>query len=98
MPLSFQEKLHSGYFEANNYEWVSAKEARKDPAKARQLELFNADVRRRHAEFKQGALEQAGLTGHDKAEAVWAKAWEHGHSFGYREVLNWVMDLADLVL
>ena len=98
MPLSFQEKLQSGYYSDNNYEYVSAKEARNDPAKARQRELYGADTARRHAEFKADVLEEVGLTGHPKADKVFEKAWEMCHSAGYSEVTNYMYDLADLVL
>lgn len=39
-----------------------------------------------------------GMTGHPKADKVWSKAWEDGHSAGYGEVANIYLDLAELVL
>ena len=50
-----------------------------------------------NAFFKSEVLEESGLTGHCKADEVFAMAWEHGHSSGYYEVANWVHELAKLV-
>jgi hypothetical protein len=49
-------------------------------------------------QFEREAIEEAGLAGHPKAEKVFAKAWERGHSSGYEEVFNVLEDLAELVL
>ena len=48
--------------------------------------------------FKADVLAENGLTGHPKADLVFSKAWEHGHSSGNNDVAYWVADLADLVL
>lgn len=36
--------------------------------------------------------------GQHKADLLWAKAWDHGHSAGLHEVAFWYVDLAELVL
>lgn len=36
--------------------------------------------------------------GQRKADLLWAKAWDHGHSAGLHEVAFWYVDLAELVL
>lgn len=48
-------------------------------------------------EFKRLAISYVGLQNHPKADKVFAKAWDEGHSSGYMEVLNYLEDLADLV-
>ena len=63
-----------------------------------EMEKWNAENNRVHAEFRADATEYAGLKDHPKADAVWSKAWEHGHSSGFSEVLYWLEDLAELVL
>lgn len=98
MALTFREKLQSGYYSTNNYQWVSYKEAVRDPAKMRQYEMHQADAQRRHAEFEADVLEEVGLTNHPKAGKVYAKAWEMGHASGYAEVAHYVFDLAEIVL
>lgn len=96
--LGLFDKLQSGYYTTNNYEYVSRAQALRDPALARQKELYEADMQRRLDEFKADALEKAGLTGHPKADKVYHKAWEMGHSSGLHEVAHYLMDLAELVL
>lgn len=61
-------------------------------------EAFRVENRRLEAEFKADALEYVGLTNHRLAEKVWDKAWSDGHAYGYREVLNELEALADIVL
>lgn len=36
--------------------------------------------------------------GQHKADLLWAKAWDHGHSAGLHEVAFWYVDLAELVV
>jgi hypothetical protein len=38
-----------------------------------------------------------GLVGHPKADMLWSKAYEHGHSSGFAEVVVYYDDLADLL-
>lgn len=59
-------------------------------------------VNKQHKELnkvlKNKLIEDAGLTGHAKAEQCWSKAWDKGHSSGWNEVYLELCDLADLVL
>jgi len=52
---------------------------------------------RLYDEFRKDAIEYVGLTGHPKADKIYDKAWEDGHSCGYEEVLIHLEELADLV-
>lgn len=63
-----------------------------------QIDEYRKEDSRIHQAFRNDALLAAGLLGHPKADAVYAKAWEHGHSAGFEEVFNWIIDLADLVI
>jgi hypothetical protein len=47
--------------------------------------------------FKEDVLAEFGLTGHPKADKVYAMAWEHGHANGLSEVEYWVGELVELV-
>jgi flagellar biosynthesis/type III secretory pathway protein FliH len=38
-----------------------------------------------------------GMVGNAKADRLWRKAWEHGHSSGLEEVVQWYDDLWELV-
>lgn len=58
---------------------------------------YHAEDRRIHNEFVKDLLEELNLTGHPKAAVLIEKAWEHGHSGGYKEVVDWAHDLAELM-
>lgn len=47
--------------------------------------------------FKQDALEDLGLTDHPKADLLYSKAYERGHSAGLNEVWQVMEDLAELL-
>jgi hypothetical protein len=49
------------------------------------------------AAFRKSLEEEHGTVGHPKADLLWEKAWEDGHSGGYGEVLNYYIDLVELV-
>jgi len=50
------------------------------------------------AKFKEDALRDVGLEGHPKAEIIWTKAWEDGHSAGRHEVYMRLESYAEIVL
>jgi hypothetical protein len=37
------------------------------------------------------------LVGHPMADKLWAKAWQHGHSSGYYDVVNYYEDFMELL-
>lgn len=61
-------------------------------------EAYYTEMRRLEDQFKVDLLADLGLTGHPKADKVYALAWQRGHSSGYSEVYNEAIDLAELVL
>jgi hypothetical protein len=57
---------------------------------------FRKQADERHAH--QAKLEaKHGLTGHPKADKLYALAWDMGHSAGYSEVEIYYDDMADLL-
>lgn len=48
--------------------------------------------------FMVQAIRAAGLDGHPKAKELYELAWENGHEGGKEEVLNHLLDLADMEL
>ena len=64
--------------------------------RAAQTEYGN-DQRRLNEEFRRDAIEAVGLTGHPKADKAYAYADEHGHSSGYQDIYNILIDVAELV-
>lgn len=47
--------------------------------------------------FRSDAIEAVGLTGHPKADKVYAYAYQQGHSAGFSEVFNILQDVAEIV-
>lgn len=58
---------------------------------------YNFETGRLEHQLRLDIEEEEGLTGNPKAELLWIKAWERGHSSGYSDVYNVYLDLADLV-
>lgn len=61
-------------------------------------EQYQKEQRRIFQQFKVDALEEVGLTNHPKSEQAFNLAYERGHSGGYSDVYNELLDLADLLL
>ncbi len=62
------------------------------------MAAYNARTAALEAEFRADLEEYYGMTGHPKADLLYGKSWEHGHSSGLSEVANVYSDLVDLVL
>ncbi len=58
---------------------------------------WHADEQRLLEQFRKDLEAEFDLTGHPKADKVWSKAWEHGHSAGLGEVIYWYDEFADMV-
>jgi hypothetical protein len=48
--------------------------------------------------FRDDLFEHLGIEGHPKADLLFSKAYEHGHSGGYSEIVSWAEDLLELIL
>lgn len=58
---------------------------------------YNEEQGRLFARFKADLEEEHGMTGHPKADLLFEKAWDRGHSNGYAEVAMVYDDLVELV-
>lgn len=56
------------------------------------------DVKRLTNQFKQDLFEEFDVQNNPKAELLFSKAWELGHSAGLYEVLGHFENLVDLIL
>ncbi len=90
-PTNIYQKINEGYYNTK----VPYAPRHDD---AQQHNLYIEDSRRLEEEFKKDALQYVELSDHPKAEKTYAMAWDYGHSAGYSEVMNYLVDLADLVL
>lgn len=60
-------------------------------------EEYRAETARLEAEFKADLEREYGFVGHPKADAIYALAWDYGHSAGYSEVAMYYDELAQLL-
>ena len=68
------------------------------PALVAKRRAFRVEANRlEHTEFKAEALVAVGLADHPKADKAWRMAWGQGHSEGLESVLEYLIDLADLL-
>lgn len=75
----------------NTKTYSSAKEDRE------MWEAYRAEENRLHDLFYADFCAELGIVGHPKADALFEKAWEHGHSSGYSEVMQYGYDLVGLI-
>ncbi len=61
------------------------------------LNAYQTDSARLGTEFQNDAFEEVGITGNLKAQKCWDLAWDHGHSSGYNEVLNYLREFSELI-
>lgn len=106
--MDFYNKIETGYYMMQDVPYPKApKKDRVGVASgiyAKQKAKYDAEMvvyrdkqRERKAEFKVEALRYCRLTNHPKAEKAFDYAWEKGHANGYMEVVNELLDLAELL-
>lgn len=61
-------------------------------------EAYRADERRLEKLFREAALKSVGLEDYKLKDRVFDKAWSDGHSYGYMEVYNHLVELAHLII
>jgi hypothetical protein len=87
----------SNRFEKNNFCSKCGKDLNIVKNKIKEMkEAYNKREGEIYIEFKKDALKEVGLTNHPKADKIYSKAWEKGHSAGYNEVFLELQDLAEL--
>lgn len=60
-------------------------------------DAYLKDDNAREATFVAALHEYHGMTGHPKADLLYSKAYERGHSNGHEEIANYYDDLVELV-
>lgn len=93
---SHKPKLVSGATPAQIREYADAVEKWEANYDAKKTAYY-AEQHARQALLKRDLEEEYGLTNHPKADMVWGKAWEHGHSGGYNDVATWYSEFAEVV-
>jgi len=62
------------------------------------MKEYRAETHRLMDKFRHDALDDVGLLNHPKADKIYSKAWEDGHSSGLYSVYQELCDLAELFL
>jgi hypothetical protein len=60
-------------------------------------EEYNKEDRRIIEQFKNDCFMELDVVKNNKAELLWSKAWENGHSAGLSEIWNVMQDLVELI-
>jgi hypothetical protein len=58
---------------------------------------YSADGGRLSDQFKADLEAENGVVGHPKADLLWSKAYDHGHSAGFAEITIYYNDFVDLI-
>lgn len=61
-----------------------------------QNDRYMEDKNRLEDLFRKEAIEEVGMTGHPKADALYAKAYDDGHAYGFSEVIGKLDSYAEL--
>lgn len=83
-----EDRISGDYYEPD---------AIKFPYRTTSARVYTKELRRLEIQFKKDALEAAGLTGHSRADKAFELAREYGHSEGEYEVLNHLIEFAEIV-
>ena len=62
----------------------------------KKLDKYNKESTQLNEKFKHDSLEESGMLGHPKADQVFSKAYEMGHSSGLYEVFDYLIELSEL--
>ena len=62
------------------------------------MKTYHEETWRLEAQLRADLEQEFGTAGNPKADKLWGKAWEHGHSGGYSEVANCYSDLYELIV
>jgi hypothetical protein len=91
LPIKATPAQHREY--ADKLEAYEAAKAQQRVAR----DAYYAEQNRLEKQFREDLEEQYGMKGHPKADKLFSKAWQMGHSNGYGEVANYYDDLHELV-
>jgi hypothetical protein len=58
---------------------------------------YAAETSRLEDQFRRDFFVELGIEDHPRREKLYAKAYEHGHSDGYAEIMNCGYDLVELI-
>lgn len=64
----------------------------------KQMNAYYNEESRIVNQFKQDMFVELDIENNEKRELLFSKAWEMGHSSGYDEIKNYMIDLVDLIL
>ncbi len=62
------------------------------------MKAYRKDQQRLDLEFKRAAFKYCDIDQHEKRHRAWEMAWEHGHSSGLGDVLQFLDELSELLI
>jgi hypothetical protein len=104
--MTVREKINAGHYENKLPYPDRVSKLKHDPATYQVLytayktakDAYDRESRRLMDEFKNDAISEVGLSGHTKAGRVYDFAWDQGHGSGLWSVMDWLEQIADLLL
>lgn len=91
------QKIRAGTYE-NKLLYPSMSQYANKEDYAAGMKAYHEETWRLEAQLKTDLEQEFGTAGNPKADKLWAKAWEMGHSSGYSEVANYYSDLYELIV
>lgn len=88
--MTVREKLTAGLYK-NTKPFVSITKSRDG------WEAYKNEEARINEQFSKDLAAEHGITGHPKEAKLMALAWEHGHSCGLSEVVNYYEQFVELL-
>lgn len=93
--MSVRDKIRAGHY---NTKVPYPSDEKDKELKREKRAIYRRDQARLLQQFKQDAIQEAGLAGHPKADRAYDKAWDDRHSSGIIEVMDELESLAELLL
>lgn len=62
-----------------------------------QIAAYYADENAKEAQLRKDLAAEFDFTDHPMEPKLWEKAWEHGHSDGYHNVLYWYGEFSEVI-
>ena len=93
--MNMNERINSGYY-ITKVEYPDRKLISKETFQEL-LKEYSKDQYRLEEQFKYDLFEELGITNNPKRDLLFSKAWELGHSSGYREVRFYAQELVELI-
>ena len=94
--MDLKDRLDTDYYLMVDVSYPTSDMGLSKPERLAAIRAYNEAHNKKRKEFEFDLLEATGLEDHPNAKAIFQFAWDEGHSGGFREVYNFMQDLAEL--